>query len=67
MPDGQRGEAHRVAQPDDQAGNCLERPPGLAIGVDENERADEQGGYAGENRIVLGLLHFVVLEHRFAR
>ena len=66
MADGERGVAHSVAEPDDEAEHGLERAAGLAVAGDEDDGRQRQRDDRGDGRIVLRLLHLVVLEHRFA-
>ena len=65
MADGQRRKAQRVAQADDQAERRLDRPAGLLVAVDEDQRAEHQRHDGGHGGVLLRLRHFVQLQHRF--
>ena len=67
MSHHRRGKGHRIAQSYHQTKGGLERPPGLVVAVNKNQRAHNERHDARHRCVTLRLLHFVVDQNRFAR
>ena len=63
---GGGGKCEGISQSHQQAQRRFYWAASLLVSVDKNQSADQQRSDAGHRSVLLGLLHLVVFEHRFA-